>query len=158
MKINGTLIQYYFHCKREFYLRYFGFKPLDTELVRVGKLLHKERDLLEMELDNIKIDNLKGNVLYEFKKRKSNEVGAYYQVLYYMHKLKNKNIPVKKGIIKFIENNRIKEVFLTKQSENELKNVLIEMEELILNGEIPKRQRLKRACRGCSYFDYCWTE
>ena len=156
MKINGTLIQYYFHCKREFYLRYFGFKPYDTELIRIGKLLHEEKELLELELDNIKIDNIKNKVIYEFKKRKSNEKGAYYQLLYYMRTLKNKNVPIKKGIIKFIENNRIKEVLLNEETEQDLSKVIKEMEKVIIAKEIPLKLRLKRDCKGCSYFDYCW--
>lgn len=158
MKLNGTLIQYFFHCKREFYLRYFGFKPEDTELIRIGKLLHKQKELLELELDNIKIDNIKNKVIYEFKKRKSNEQGAYYQILYYMHILKNKNIPIKKGIIKFIENNRIKEVELNDETEKDLMDIIEEMKSIIAAKESPQRLKLKKYCKGCSYFDYCWTE
>lgn len=158
MRLNGTLIQYFFHCRREFYLRYFGFKPEDTELVRIGKLLHREKELLELELDNIKVDNIKNKVIYEFKKRKSNEQGAYYQILYYMHILKKKKIPIKKGIIKFIENNRIREVQLNEEAEKDLMNVINEMNQVIAAKESPPRLRLKKYCKGCSYFDYCWTE
>ena len=48
MEINGTLVNYYFHCKRQCYLHGNRINLEDnSEIVKVGKALH-ERNLKEI--------------------------------------------------------------------------------------------------------------
>ncbi|KXA01829.1 hypothetical protein HMPREF3222_03398, partial [Clostridium perfringens] len=44
LKVNGTLINYYFHCKRQCYFHGNRFNLEDnSETVKVGKALHEEK-------------------------------------------------------------------------------------------------------------------
>ena len=44
MKVNGTLINYYFHCKRQCYLHGNRLNLEDnSEQVKIGKAIHEER-------------------------------------------------------------------------------------------------------------------
>lgn len=44
MKVNGTLINYYFHCKRQCYLHGNRLNLEDnSEQVKIGKAIHEEK-------------------------------------------------------------------------------------------------------------------
>ena len=44
MKINGTIINYYFHCKRQCYLFENRLNLEDnSELVKIGKVIHEQK-------------------------------------------------------------------------------------------------------------------
>lgn len=73
MRVNGTLVNYYFHCKRQCYLHGNRMNLEDnSEIVQVGKALHEERagenKNAEIEIDNIRIDKLTAEYLTEVKK------------------------------------------------------------------------------------------
>ena len=57
MKVNGTLINYYFHCKRQCYLHGNRINLEDnSEIVNIGRTLHEERQNnknTEIEIDTI---------------------------------------------------------------------------------------------------------
>ena len=60
-KINGTLINYYFHCKTQCWLHANRLNLEDnSEDVRIGKVLHEineeKNKHSEISIDNIKID------------------------------------------------------------------------------------------------------
>lgn len=44
MKVNGTLVNYYFHCKRQCYLHGNRLNLEDeSENVKIGKAIHEEK-------------------------------------------------------------------------------------------------------------------
>ena len=54
MEINGTLVNYYFHCKRQCYLHGNRINLEDnSEIVKVGKALHERN--LQRDSDEIAI-------------------------------------------------------------------------------------------------------
>ena len=65
MEINGTLINYFVHCKRQCYLHGNRLNLEDnSELVQVGKALHEAKgaeENAEIEIEKIKIDKLTKN-------------------------------------------------------------------------------------------------
>ena len=61
MKVNGTLINYYFHCKRQCYLHGNRINlEANSEDVKIGKAIHEvkeeEASNTEISIENIKID------------------------------------------------------------------------------------------------------
>lgn len=73
MTVNGTLINYYFHCKRQCYLHGNRLNLEDnSEAVKIGKAVHEEREEkaknAELQIENIKIDALTDKYLVEIKK------------------------------------------------------------------------------------------
>lgn len=106
MKVNGTLVNYYFHCKRQCYLHGNRLNLEDeSENVKIGKAIHeekcdKERNR-EITIDNIKLDKLTTKYLTETKKSDADIEAAKWQLLYYLKILKSKGI-IRKGKLRFI--------------------------------------------------------
>ena len=62
MKITGTLINYYYHCKRQCWLFFNNVNMEDnSEDVHLGKILHELKNTgknSEIAIDSIKIDKI----------------------------------------------------------------------------------------------------
>lgn len=162
-QINGTLINYYFHCQRQCYLHANRLNFEDnSEEVRIGKVLHEINEEKskkgEVAIDNIKIDKLTKNYLVEVKKSDSDVKSVKWQVLLYLYKLKQKGIH-KKGKIEFIEkrkqDKKVHFVELDETSEKELLKVLEKITSLI-NQALPPQQALLPMCKKCAYYEYCF--
>lgn len=110
MQVNGTLINYYFHCKRQCYLHGNRLNLEDnSEQVKIGKAIHEERaessKNSEIAIDNIRLDKLTKGYLTEIKKSDADIEAAKWQLLYYLSVLKSKGI-VRKGKLEFVEKNK----------------------------------------------------
>ncbi|RXK13494.1 CRISPR-associated protein Cas4 [Halarcobacter mediterraneus] len=163
MLVNGTLINYYFHCQRQCYLHANRINLEDnSEDVRIGKILHEINEekskKSEISIDNIKIDKLTRDYLVEVKKSDSDIESVKWQVLLYLYKLKQKGIE-KKGKIEFIEKNKqdkkLHYVELDEVSEKKLLKVLDEIETLV-NQDIPPQVKFEPKCKKCAYYEYCF--
>ena len=127
MRVNGTLINYYFHCKRQCYLHGNRLNLEDnSENVKIGKAIHEEKSEkgknTEITIDNIKLDKLTSEYLVEIKKSDADINAATWQLIYYLKVLKDKGIE-RKGKLEFIEKNKTnKKVIIVELSEeNEIK-------------------------------------
>lgn len=163
MRINGTLINYYFHCKRQCYLHGNRMNLEDnSEIVQIGKALHEEKAdgnrNSEIEIENIKIDKLTADYLTEIKKSDADEEAAKWQLYYYLSVLKSKGIE-RKGKLQFIEKNKSSSktviLELTPEIEEELKIHILQIEELLRQNEIPEPLN-KAQCKKCAYYEYCY--
>lgn len=162
MQINGTLINYYFHCRRQCYLHGNKLNLEDnSELVKIGKAIHEEKAKgknSEIEIDNIKIDKLSKEYVTEVKKSDADIEAATWQLLYYLKVLKEKGI-VRKGKLEIIEKNKTEKsivmVELNEKEENELEYYIQEIEKMINSDKIPERLD-KSTCKKCAYYEYCY--
>lgn len=73
MNMTGTIINYYFHCKRQCYLFAHRLNLEDnSELVKIGRVMHEEKARneinREIRIDNISVDKLTKEYLTETKK------------------------------------------------------------------------------------------
>ncbi|MFL0253312.1 CRISPR-associated protein Cas4 [Clostridium neuense] len=164
MKINGTLINYYFHCKRQFWLHGNRINLEDnSEDVRIGKILHELKSEgkknAEISIDNVKIDKITDEYLVEIKKSDADIEAVKWQVLLYLKILKDKGIE-RKGKIQFEEKNKQKKkiiyIELTEELEKELEKLKIGMEELLEIDMPPKTYEVKK-CKKCAYYEYCYV-
>ena len=146
MRVNGTLINYYFHCKRQCYLHGNRLNLEDnSENVKIGQAIHEERSErgknTEITIDNIKLDKLTTEYLVEVKKSDADVKAATWQLMYYLKVLKSKGIE-RKGKLEFIEKNKSdkKIIIIELDEENEIKldKYVKEIEELIINDKIPE--------------------
>ena len=163
MRVNGTLINYYFHCKRQCYLHGNRLNLEDnSENVKIGKAIHEERSErgknTEITIDNIKLDKLTTEYLVEVKKSDADVKAATWQLMYYLKVLKSKGIE-RKGKLEFIEKNKSdkKIIIIELDEENEIKldKYVKEIEELIINDKIPETLN-KGKCKKCAYYEYCY--
>lgn len=163
MRVNGTLINYYFHCKRQCYLHGNRLNLEDnSEIVKIGKAIHEEKasgsENAEISIDNIKLDKLTAEYLTEVKKSDADIEAGKWQLIYYLKVLKSKGI-IRKGKLECIEKNKsdkkIMYFELNDELEKELDKYIEEIENLILSEEIPKVLN-KPTCKKCAYYEYCY--
>ena len=163
MRVNGTLINYYFHCKRQCYLHGNRLNLEDnSENVKIGKAIHEERSEkgknTEISIDNIKLDKLTAEYLIEVKKSDADVNAATWQLMYYLKVLRSKGIE-RKGKLEFVEKNKgdKKIVIIELSDENEVKldDYVMKIESLIMGDEIPEVLS-KGKCKKCAYYEYCY--
>lgn len=163
MRVNGTLINYYFHCKRQCYLHGNRLNLDDnSENVKIGKAIHEEKSEkgknTEITIDNIKLDKLTSEYLVEIKKSDVDINAATWQLIYYLKVLKDKGIE-RKGKLEFIEKNKTNKkviiVELSEENEIKLNKYIDDIENLIISNEIPGVLN-KGKCKKCAYYEYCY--
>lgn len=162
MRVNGTLVNYYFHCKRQCYLHGNRLNLEDnSEIVKIGKAIHEERNTnenSEISIDNIKVDKLTKEYLTEVKKSDADIEAAKWQLLYYLKVLKDKGI-IRKGRLECIEknksNNKTLYFELTEEIEGELLKYIEDIEKLIISEKVPNTLKSNK-CKKCAYYEYCY--
>lgn len=163
MKINGTLVNYYFHCKRQCYLCANRLNLEDnSELVKIGRAIHEQKssesDNAEIAIENIKVDKITKEYLTEVKKSDADINASKWQLLFYLKVLKSKGI-IRKGKLECVEkkkcDNKIYYFELTDEIEKELEAYINEIEKLISNEIIPDVLN-KPKCKKCAYYEYCY--
>jgi len=164
-KINGTLINYYFHCKTQCWLFANKINLEDnSEDVAIGRVLHLLKDLdtnnknTEITIENIKIDKITEKYLIEVKKSNSDMEATKWQVLLYLYKLKEKGI-YKKGKIEYLEakkkTNKVQYIDLNEKTEKELTQTAKEIINLTEYKNMPT-PILNTKCKKCAYYTYCF--
>ena len=163
MNINGTIINYYFHCKRQCYLHGNRLNMEDnSEQVKIGKAIHEERaenkNNTEIAIDNIRLDKLTKEYLTEVKKSDADAEAAKWQLLYYLKVLKTKGV-IRNGKLEFAgKNKKDKKIIiieLTDEVEKELDKYIDEIEQLLNQDRIPECIN-KSTCKKCAYYEYCY--
>jgi CRISPR-associated exonuclease Cas4 len=163
MKITGTMIYYYFTCKRELWFFYnkinFDFQD-ENELI--GRLIDEEsykKYFLESNLiDNtIKIDRISKDKSFIIEVKKSNKLKELYkkQLLYYLYYLKENYGLKAKGKIYYEENKEYEIIELTEEDEREIKKAIEDIKKIVKQKRPPKENK-KPYCKNCSYFEFCW--
>lgn len=163
MKVNGTLVNYYFHCRRQCFLHGNRLNLEDnSEEVKVGRAIHEERaeqGNAEIALENIRLDKLTKEYLTEVKKSDADVEAAKWQLLFYLKVLKNKGI-VRKGKLEFVEKNKgnkkVMILELDDEAEQKLEQYIDDIEALLEGDEVPAVLD-KAGCRKCAYYEYCYV-
>lgn len=163
MNITGTIVNYYFHCKRQCWLFANRINLEDnSEDVHIGRVLHEIKledgsGKRELSLENIKLDKITKEYVIENKKSDADVNAASWQLLYYLKVLKDKGID-RKGRLEVDEKNKQDRkthfVELTEEKEEELSEILKDIELLIDSDEVPS-YNFEPKCRKCAYFEYC---
>lgn len=160
-QISGTMFYYYFVCKRKLWFFSNGIQlEEDNEDVILGKLIDENsysKELKHILIDNtVNIDFIKDwKILHEVKKQKSIEEAGVWQLKYYLYFLKIRGINIEKGILDYPKLKKREEVFLSKDDEKKIKEILSEIEKITLMERPPELEKLK-ICKKCAYFEYCY--
>ncbi|MEQ8198300.1 MAG: CRISPR-associated protein Cas4 [Clostridiaceae bacterium] len=163
MQITGTLINYYFHCKRQCWLLGNRINLEDnSEDVRIGKVLHELKNEgkknTEIAIDNVKIDRITEEYLIEMKKSDADIDAAKWQTLLYLKVLKDKGID-RVGKIEYMEKKKQDKksliLELTEDYELQLEELSKEISELISEDKPPELKFMPK-CKKCAFYDYCF--
>lgn len=163
MNISGTLIWYYFVCKREVWLMSRELTPdQDNSFIEIGRIIEEnfyKREEKNLDLANIKIDLIKKdgeNILIgEIKKSSKFEKPSIMQLAFYLLKLRENGIDANGEVLIPKERKRIP-VKLIKELEEELMIAMEEIERIIIMDTPPKKEKSK-FCTHCAYREFCWS-
>lgn len=164
MKITGTIINYYFHCKRQCYLFANRMNLEDnSEDVRIGKVLHeiraKDNKNTEIKYENIVLDKVSSKYIEEYKKSDADTEASRMQLIFYLKQLQEKGIE-KDGKLIYDEKNKkdgkkTEIIKLDDNNINKLNKCIEEIEQLVYQDKVPDVEKSKK-CKRCAYYDYCY--
>jgi CRISPR-associated exonuclease Cas4 len=159
--LTGTVVNYYFHCKRQCWLFYNKINLEDnSEDVRIGRILHELKDdgHNELAIENIKLDKITSEYVIEVKKSDADIPASIAQLEFYMMILAQKGI-IRKGRLEVIEKNKQNKkmhyVELDETKKEELATKYRETEEF-LESETPPQAIYESKCKKCAYYEYCF--
>lgn len=161
--VTGTLIWYYYICKREVWLMAHHLVPdQDQENLQMGKIIGENsypRDKKEIDLGNAKIDLIrteKGElVVGEVKKSSRFIESASKQLLFYLLQLREMGIQAR-GELLFPEEREKLEILLDEAAEVEIKQAMQNIEVIVSLDRPPEVVKIK-CCRKCAYSEFCWS-
>ena len=164
MKITGTIINYYFHCKRQCYLFANRVNLEDnSEDVRIGRVLHeiraKDNKDSEVKYENIVLDKVSSKYIEEYNKSDADTEAARMQLIFYLKQLSDKGIE-KDGKLIYDEKNKKdgKKTEIIKLDNDNIKKLnkcIDDIEKLINQDKVPDVEKNKK-CKRCAYYDYCY--
>ncbi len=161
--ITGTLVWYYFICKREVWLlsRQICADQQDANM-DWGRYLHEhtyQREKKEISAQHNKfdfIDNQEGElVVVEVKKTDKFKKSATMQLLYYLYSLQQEGVAAR-GELRFPEQKKIEKVSLSPEATAELLQALEDIRQIVGLAKPPKVKETKY-CKTCAYGELCWA-
>lgn len=160
-KTQGTKVNYYFICKRKLWLFSKGISMEDnSDRVLSGKLIHedayprmKKRERLIDDL--LRVDILDGEYVREIKISSKMSLSDKMQLIYYLFYLKQLGIN-KKGLLNYVKEKKQEEIELTEEMEEKIKEVLIDIKNIVQSEVPPKLKRLPY-CTQCAYYEFCFA-
>lgn len=159
--ITGTLIWYYFICKREVWLMAHEVNPReDFERLELGRLLHEEsykRDDKEIVIGNVRLDLIResdGKILVGEVKKSSRFVRPeMMQLCFYLRQLRQLGVEAS-GQLLFPKERKKLSVELTTENESLLDAAIAEIQ-CITNMPCPPSYVAGKFCAHCAYFEFC---
>lgn len=163
LRITGTLIWYYYICRREVWLMAHNLAPdQDDTNVVLGRFFGEEsysREKKEISFGNLKFDVIKkdnqGLVLAEIKKSSKFINSARMQLAYYLSQLREKGIEAR-GELLFPREKRKEYVALNEDLIYELESAKKDITRIVAE-EIPPTPKRITYCGKCAYNEFCWS-
>lgn len=162
-QVNGTLIWYYYICKRQVWLMAHALTPdQEDDNVRHGRDIHEfsyPRDKKEINLGNVKIDLVrreKGQlVIGEIKKSSRFLTSATRQLQFYLWQFEQMGIEARAELFVPEERQRF-EVILDEETRQELLEVEKEITDIVHHPYPPPAEKINW-CKSCAYAEFCWA-
>lgn len=165
MEVTGTLISYYFYCKRRLWLHANNIRFEDnSEDVALGSLVeertYKQRSssYKQVEIGSIKIDfyDAKNKIIHEVKKSSKYHDTHIWQIKYYIFVLTNCGIEGIKGVLEYPSERKTEDVDFNSKDVDEINIIVKEIKNIIDCNKCPKLIGSLK-CRKCSYYDFCYS-
>jgi CRISPR-associated exonuclease Cas4 len=160
--VNGTLVWYYYICKREVWLIAHGIEPpQENEKIVLGRLVHQEhyrKFKKELLVDNkIRIDVLEsGKLIGEVKKSSRYLESAKMQLAFYLYYLEVEKGEKLEGELLIPEERKRIKVKLTSKLREEIKKAIEDIERIVREEKPPPLRKLV-FCKNCAYREFCWS-
>lgn len=163
LHVTGTLVWYYYICKREVWLMARNIVPeQDNANVDLGRFIQEntyQRDKKEISLGHIKLDILRKEngqvVVGEVKKSSKYEESAKMQLAFYLSELKEVGIDAV-GELMFPKEKKKVKVELNQELINEIDRAKRDILRIIYFEKPPEPKKIA-LCRNCAYAEFCWA-
>ncbi len=164
--VTGTLISYYFYCKRRMWLHANDIRFESTsEDVAIGVVvedstyLQRSSNYEQIEVDGIKIDfyDPKNKIIHETKKSDKFEETHIWQLKYYIYILKKNGINGVTGILEYPTERKTRKIQLEDGDIERIKSIEDEIIKTINLDKCPPLIK-KPNCKNCSYYEFCYTK
>lgn len=163
VNITGTLIWYYYICKREVWLLAHGLEAnQDNEYLEIGRIIQEysyRRKTKELDLGNIKVDLISKEgdkvVIGEVKKTSRFVESSSMQLAFYLLELENRGIDAV-GYLHFPKEKKKIKIELDNETREELYEAMEDIENII-KSERPPAVEKNKYCRKCAYQEFCWA-
>jgi len=162
LKINGTLIDCYYICRRETWLMARHIIPdEDNPYLEMGRLINDtsyKRNRKQVHLENVVLDLTRLDedkiVIGEVKKSSRATHAARMQLCYYLYVLREYGIDAE-GELLFPKEKKKEKVFLTDETIKELEEAMEDIRN-IASEETPPPPVKIGYCTNCAYREFCW--
>ncbi|NLU47831.1 MAG: CRISPR-associated protein Cas4 [Syntrophomonadaceae bacterium] len=162
-QVNGTLIWYYYICKRQVWLMAHALVPdQDDENIRQGRDIQEfryPRDQKEISLGQVKIDMMRSEkgqlVIGEIKKSSRFLTSATRQVQFYLWQFEQMGIEARAELFIPEERKRF-EVTLDEEARQELHAAEKEITDIAHQPSPPPAEKINW-CKSCAYAEFCWA-
>lgn len=162
-EVNGTLIWYYYICKRQVWLMAHALTPdQEDDNISQGRSIHEfsyPRDKKELNLGNVKIDLVRSEkgqlIIGEIKKSSRFITSATRQLQFYLWQIEQMGINARGELFIPEERQRI-EVVLDESARLELKAAEKDINDIVSKASPPPTQKIKW-CKSCAYAEFCWS-
>ncbi|MDW8024197.1 MAG: CRISPR-associated protein Cas4 [Nitrososphaerota archaeon] len=159
--ITGTLVWYYFICKREVWLMSHEITPdEESQVLDMGRAVHEifySKMLKEISMEGVKIDLFKKaeRIICEVKTSSKFVEAARFQLLYYIFRLKEYGVDCTGWVLIPTEKRKIV-VKLDDDAERELLKIFGEIKKIV-EMECPPSPVKVPFCKKCAYREFCWA-
>ncbi|MCM8825190.1 MAG: CRISPR-associated protein Cas4 [Candidatus Omnitrophica bacterium] len=163
IRVTGTLVWYYFICKRQVWLMANEINPFQNDpFLEIGRFLHQEsyaREKKEIDLEGMKFDVLKkdGNkiVVAEIKKSSKFLESATMQLCYYLYRLQKMGIKAIGEIRIPLEKKNFK-ITLDDDKTFKIEQAIRNIKEIMRYEKPPEAKRIP-FCKNCAYLEFCFS-
>lgn len=163
LHVTGTLVWYYYICKREVWLMARHLVPdEDNPNIDLGRFIGEHtyrRDKKEITVDHIKLDILrkeKGQIVVgEVKKSSKYEKSATMQLAFYLMELREKGVDAV-GELLFPKEKKKTRVEINDELIVQIENAKKEILKIAYQETPPLPQKINY-CRNCAYAELCWS-
>ncbi len=163
LRVTGTLVWYYFVCKRQVWLMAHQINPdEDDSNMAYGRFLQEvvySREEKEVSVGSSRFDVVQRRdgtfVVSEIKKTSRHRKSAEMQLLFYLKELHERGVEAS-GELRFPEEKQKITVLLTEDSLQEIRAVEASIMELVSKPLPPKPVKIG-LCRNCAYSEFCWS-
>ena len=161
--VTGTLIWYYYICKREVWLMARQIVPeQENPHIELGRFISDttyKRDKKQIHLEGITLDLAKLDdeklVIGEVKKSSKFRDSAKMQLCFYLYVLRDYGIEAE-GELLFPKEKKREKVIFTDEVVKELESSIEEIKRIALQELPPPAVRI-RYCTNCAYNEFCWS-
>ncbi len=159
-KITGVMYSYYFLCHRKLWLFAHNINmEQESEAVFIGKLIDEDTYKREKKHilidDTINIDYIHNGIVCEIKKSEKEKKMAINQIKYYLYVLKKHGLNQVKGLLKIPKERIVENVELIDDDIHQIEENLQMITNILILPK-PPQIGIKKPCRACAYYEFCY--